>query len=81
MSVSLVRERHAATGSPSGVVWKNKGYLRVFDAHFTAIVFLQYGCVDVSANFIALGANTGGVYWFHKDCRYIQLLANKVCRA
>jgi hypothetical protein len=24
-----------------------------------------------------LGANTGGVYCFHSDCRYIQLLANK----
>jgi hypothetical protein len=38
---------------------------------------IKYTCVDLSTNFIALGANTGGVYCFHSDCRYIQLLANK----
>ena len=42
---------------------------------------VQYTCVALSASYIALGANTGGVYCFHRDHRYIQLLANKVAAA
>ena len=41
----------------------------------------QYTCIAASPNYIALGANTGGVYCFHRDGpRYIRLLANKVTR-
>lgn len=40
---------------------------------------LQYTCVASSRRYIALGANTGGVYCFHKmDYRYIRILANQV---
>ena len=39
----------------------------------------QYTCVAASQHYVALGANTGGVYCFQRDgYKYIRILANKV---
>ena len=38
----------------------------------------QYTCIAASPHYVALGANTGGVYCFHRDSlRYIRILSNK----
>lgn len=43
------------------------------------LVPVQYACVATSEHYIALGANTGGVYCFHRQgYRYIRILANQV---
>ena len=40
---------------------------------------LQYTCLAVSSRYVALGANTGGVYCFSaRDFKYLRLLTNKV---
>lgn len=42
-------------------------------------VHVQYTCVATSQQYIALGANTGGVYCFYLEgYRYIRILANQV---
>ena len=44
-----------------------------------SLSLLQYTCVAASQHYVALGANTGGVYCFHRDgYKYIRILANKV---
>ena len=40
---------------------------------------MQYTCITASERYVALGANTGGVYCFHRDgLKYIRILANRV---
>ena len=42
---------------------------------------MQYTCITASERYVALGANTGGVYCFHRDgLKYIRILANRVSR-
>ena len=37
---------------------------------------MQYTCITASERYVVLGANTGGVYCFHRDgLKYIRILA------